>query len=210
MLGISQVPCRGSCAIYHVGENPQAACEAYVQAVKSGEYPARSTVFPELTLSAYATGSSVRSLLHPSVSGASSQTVQIVASKAQVRAQVGRWREAGERVTLVPTMGALHKAHMDLARLAGRRGRVIVSIFVNPTQFAPGEDFERYPRDLDADADLLREAGVDLLFAPGQDEVYPRGLEDPTRVEVPGLSGDLCGAYRPTQPVNVGRGSFAC
>lgn len=129
--------------------------------------------------------------------------MQIVASKAQVRAQVGRWREAGERVTLVPTMGALHKAHMDLARLAGRRGRVIVSIFVNPTQFAPGEDFERYPRDLDADADLLREAGVDLLFAPGQDEVYPRSLEDPTRVEVPGLSGDLCGAYRPTHFAGV-------
>jgi len=124
--------------------------------------------------------------------------VQIVTSRAQVRAQVGRWREAGERVTLVPTMGALHKAHIDLARLAGRRGRAMVSVFVNPTQFAPGEDFERYPRDLDADADLLREAGVDLLFAPGQDEVYPGGLEDPTRVEVPGLSGDLCGVYRPT------------
>ena len=100
-------------------------------------------------------------------------------------------------------MGALHKAHMDLARLAGADGRVIVSIFVNPTQFAPGEDFERYPRDLDADADLLREAGVDLLFAPGREEVYPRGLEDLTRVEVPGLSADLCGAYRPTHFAGV-------
>ena len=129
--------------------------------------------------------------------------MRVVTTKAQVRARVRRWRGAGEKVTLVPTMGALHKAHMDLARLAGADGRVIVSIFVNPTQFAPGEDFERYPRDLDADADLLREAGVDLLFAPGQEEVYPRGLDDPTRVEVPGLSGELCGAYRPTHFAGV-------
>ena len=129
--------------------------------------------------------------------------MRIVTMKAQARAQVRRWRAAGHTVTLVPTMGALHKAHMDLAELAGARGRVLVSIFVNPTQFAPGEDFERYPRDLDADARLLREAGVDLLFAPGQEEVYPRGLDDLTRVEVPGLSGDLCGAYRPAHFVGV-------
>ena len=129
--------------------------------------------------------------------------MRIVTTKAEVRAQVRRWRGAGEKVTLVPTMGALHKAHMDLARLAGAGGRVIVSIFVNPTQFAPGEDFERYPRNLDADADLLREAGVDLLFAPGQEEVYPRGLDDLTRVEVPGLSAELCGAHRPTHFAGV-------
>lgn len=129
--------------------------------------------------------------------------MQTVTTKAQVRAQVRRWRKAGEKVTLVPTMGALHRAHMDLARLAGADGRVIVSIFVNPTQFAPGEDFASYPRDLDADADLLREAGVDLLFAPGQDQVYPRGLDDLTRVEVPGLSSELCGAYRPTHFAGV-------
>ena len=113
-----------------------------------------------------------------------------------MRARVRSWRNAGERVTLVPTMGALHTAHLDLARLAGRGGRAVVSVFVNPTQFAPGEDFERYPRDLDADAALLRSAGVDLLFAPSVEEVYPRGIEDLTRIEVPGLSADLCGAYR--------------
>ena len=129
--------------------------------------------------------------------------MQTVTTKAQLRAQVRRWRGAGEKVTLVPTMGALHKAHVDLARLAGADGRVIVSIFVNPTQFAPGEDFERYPRDLDADAKLLREAGVDLLFAPGQEEVYPRGLDDLTRVEVPGLSAELCGMHRPTHFAGV-------
>ena len=127
----------------------------------------------------------------------------IVETKAQARAQVRSWREAGEKVTLVPTMGALHKAHLDLARLAGEGGRVVVSIFVNPTQFAPGEDFARYPRDRDADAALLREAEVDMLFAPGQDEVYPRGLEDLTHVEVPGLSAELCGAYRPTHFAGV-------
>ena len=129
--------------------------------------------------------------------------MQICESKAKVRALVGRWQDAGEKVTLVPTMGALHNAHLDLARLAGSRGRVMVSIFVNPTQFAPGEDFQRYPRDLEADAALLREAGVDLLFAPNEQEVYPRGLEHLTRVEVPGLSTDLCGAYRPTHFAGV-------
>ena len=129
--------------------------------------------------------------------------MRTVRSKAQVRAQVRRWRQAGEKVTLVPTMGALHRAHLDLVQLAGRSGRSVVSIFVNPAQFAPGEDFERYPRDLEADAALLREAGADLLFAPGTEEVYPRGLEDLTRVEVPGLSADLCGAHRPTHFAGV-------
>lgn len=114
-----------------------------------------------------------------------------------------RWRGAGEKVTLVPTMGALHQAHLNLTRLAAAGGRVIVSIFVNPTQFAPGEDFKRYPRDLSADAALLREAGVDMLFAPGAAEVYPHGLQDLTRVEVPGLSADLCGATRPTHFAGV-------
>ena len=129
--------------------------------------------------------------------------MRTITTKAQARAQVRRWRGAGEKVTLVPTMGALHQAHLNLTRLAGAGGRVVVSIFVNPTQFAPGEDFERYPRDLDADAALLREAGVDLLFAPGPGEVYPRGLQDLTRVEVPGLSADLCGATRPTHFAGV-------
>ena len=129
--------------------------------------------------------------------------MRIITTKGKARAQVRRWRENGEKVTLVPTMGALHKAHLDLARLAGKAGRVVVSIFVNPTQFAPGEDFQRYPRNLDADAALLREAEVDMLFAPGQEQVYPRGLEDLTRVEVPGLSADLCGAYRPTHFAGV-------
>ena len=129
--------------------------------------------------------------------------MRIVETRAQVRAEVRGWREAGERVTLVPTMGALHKAHLDLVRLAGSEGRAVVSIFVNPAQFAPGEDFERYPRDLEADAALLREARADLLFAPGVDVVYPRGLEDLTRVEVPGLSAELCGAYRPTHFAGV-------
>ena len=120
-----------------------------------------------------------------------------------MRAQVRRWRETGEKVTLVPTMGALHKAHLDLVRLAKRSGRAAVSIFVNPTQFAPGEDFERYPRDLEADAALLREADADLLFAPAAEEVYPRGYEDLTRVVVPGLSAELCGAHRPTHFAGV-------
>ena len=127
----------------------------------------------------------------------------IVETGAQARAQVRRWRAAGERVTLVPTMGALHKAHLTLVRLAARSGRAAVSVFVNPTQFAPGEDFERYPRDLDADAARLREVGAHLLFAPSVAEVYPRGLENITRVEVPGLSAELCGAFRPAHFAGV-------
>ncbi len=129
--------------------------------------------------------------------------MRIVETKAQVRAQVRRWRDAGEKVTLVPTMGALHQAHVNLVRLAQRSGRAAVSIFVNPTQFAPGEDFERYPRDLEADAALLRRAGADLMFAPATEEVYPRGLGDLTRVETPGLSAELCGARRPAHFAGV-------
>jgi len=129
--------------------------------------------------------------------------MRVVKTRARARAQVRRWQEAGEKVTLVPTMGALHEAHLNLVRLAKRSGRAAVSIFVNPTQFAPGEDFERYPRNLEADAAMLREGGADLLFAPGAEEVYPGGLEAPTRVEVPGLSAELCGAHRPAHFAGV-------
>ena len=129
--------------------------------------------------------------------------MRTVETRAQARTQIRRWREAGERVTLVPTMGALHEAHLNLVRLAKRSGRAVVSIFVNPKQFAPDEDFERYPRDLEVDAAMLREGGADLLFAPATEEVYPGGLEGATRVEVPGLSADLCGAHRPAHFAGV-------
>ena len=89
------------------------------------------------------------------------------------------WRRAGERVGLVPTMGYLHAGHLSLVRrarqLVGRQGKVVVSVYVNPTQFGPNEDFSRYPRDLRRDARLCREAGVDVLFAPEDGQMYPRG-----------------------------------
>ncbi len=94
-------------------------------------------------------------------------------------------------------MGALHEGHLGLAREARRRGAgwVAVSIFVNPTQFGPGEDFDRYPRDLDGDVEKLRGAGVDAVFCPRPDAMYPPG--DATRVRVERLSGELCGPLRP-------------
>ena len=101
-------------------------------------------------------------------------------------------------VGLVPTMGNLHAGHAALVRACRAEARtVVVSVFVNPTQFAPGEDFERYPRTLDADLRLLAELGVDMVFAPRMAEMYPRGQRTPAVVSVPALAGTLCGANRP-------------
>jgi pantoate--beta-alanine ligase len=113
-----------------------------------------------------------------------------------LRAEVAAWRRAGERVVLVPTMGALHAGHLALmarARSLGRR--VVASIFVNPTQFGPNEDFSRYPRDTEADLALLAEAGVDAAYLPEVSGMYPEHFS--TRIEVGDLTEGLCGAYRP-------------
>ncbi len=119
-----------------------------------------------------------------------------VTTAADVRNAVTAWREKGQRIAFVPTMGALHAGHLALVDHARRRaGKVVVSIFVNPKQFGPGEDFERYPRDLEADAEKLREAGADLLFAPSVEEMYPPGFA--TTVHVAGLSEGMEGARRP-------------
>ena len=100
------------------------------------------------------------------------------------------------RVGFVPTMGALHEGHLSLVDLARRHADVVaVSVFVNPTQFGPGEDFERYPRDLDRDAELVTERGASLVFAPTVDEMYPEPLL--TRVTMRGITDDLEGARRP-------------
>ena len=116
----------------------------------------------------------------------------------ELREQVRAWRVAGERVAFVPTMGNLHAGHLTLiAEARARAPRVVASIFVNPMQFGPAEDLDAYPRTLARDRELLEEAGCDLLFAPGVATVYPRGSEEQTRVEVPGLSDVLCGESRP-------------
>jgi pantoate--beta-alanine ligase len=105
-------------------------------------------------------------------------------------------RQQGQRIALVPTMGALHEGHLSLVREAKSRGnRVVVSIFVNPTQFAPGEDFAAYPRNFDRDRSLLEAEGIDVLFHPTAEDIYPLG--DQTHVEVKELSKILCGALRP-------------
>jgi pantoate--beta-alanine ligase len=113
-----------------------------------------------------------------------------------LRAQVAKWRQAGETVALVPTMGALHAGHLSLIGSAkGHAGRVVASIFVNPSQFGPKEDFKRYPRDEAGDVEKLAKEGVDLVFIPSTDEMYPAGFA--TKVSLPSLTEDLCGAARP-------------
>ncbi len=130
--------------------------------------------------------------------------MEFIEQVPMLRARVAAWRRAGQRVGFVPTMGNLHAGHLALVREALHRAdRVVVSIFVNPLQFGPTEDFTAYPRTLEADRALLTEAGTHLLFAPPVAAVYPRGQAGQTRVEVPGISDILCGASRPGHFVGV-------
>ncbi len=122
--------------------------------------------------------------------------MQTIESISSLRKAIHGWRESAETVAFVPTMGNLHAGHIRLVEAARKRAeRVVVSIFVNPTQFGAGEDFEAYPRTPEEDARKLRGAGTDLLFTPEAAEVYPPGAT--TYVEVPGISDELCGAFRP-------------
>lgn len=114
----------------------------------------------------------------------------------EVREIVAYWRSAGDQIGFVPTMGALHAGHMSLVQSARTRNqRVLVSIFVNPRQFAPGEDFDRYPRDTEGDVASLQAAQCDLVFLPQAAQIDPPGFL--TSVEVTGLSQKLIGRYRP-------------
>ncbi len=120
----------------------------------------------------------------------------ILRTISQLRATITAWRQDGQSVALVPTMGALHDAHMALMREARTRAdRVVATIFVNPTQFAADEDLDTYPRREATDIAKLQEDGIDLLFAPDADEIYPPGFA--TTVTVAGVSEGLCGDYRP-------------
>ncbi len=121
-----------------------------------------------------------------------------------LRRLVARWRAAGDTLAFVPTMGNLHDGHLTLlTRAAEIADRVVVSIFVNPLQFGPFEDYDQYPRTPADDARMLTKMGVDLLFTPRVDEIYPLGRERATRVEVPGISDILCGMQRPGHFVGV-------
>jgi len=123
-------------------------------------------------------------------------SIATVRTVKDLRAQVAKWREAGETVGLVPTMGALHVGHLSLIAAAkAHAARIVASIFVNPAQFGPKEDFKRYPRDEAGDLAKLAQAGVDLVYIPHTAEMYPRGFA--TKVTLPSLTEDLCGAARP-------------
>ena len=129
-------------------------------------------------------------------------SLPIVRTVAELRAKVRAWRAAGDRVGLVPTMGALHEGHLSLVRRAKQDARrVVASVFVNPTQSGPGEDFEAYPRDEAGDAALLASAGCDLLYAPPPGEVYPEGFA--TTVTVAGVTDCMEGIARPTHFAGV-------
>lgn len=127
---------------------------------------------------------------------AHSSPMQVVRSVVELRAVTGGWRQAGDSVAVVPTMGALHDGHLSLvAQARDACDRVIVTLFVNPTQFDRPEDLAKYPRTENRDRAVLEPAGVDLLFMPGLDEVYPPGFA--TTVSVSGLTSGMCGDFRP-------------
>jgi pantoate--beta-alanine ligase len=120
----------------------------------------------------------------------------IVRTVQDLRNTIAKWRSQGLRVALIPTMGALHHGHLSLIRIAQAHvDRVVVSIFVNPKQFGPNEDFSRYPRQEEEDAGLLRGVGADLLYAPSVEVMYPENFA--TEVRVSGVTEGLCGAVRP-------------
>ncbi len=115
-----------------------------------------------------------------------------------LRDAVSGWRNECNSIALVPTMGNLHLGHLSLIEGANNRAdRTAVSIFVNPIQFGQGEDYELYPSTLEQDLDILRDANVDLVFAPNLEELYPAGIEADTRITVPDISDILCGEFRP-------------
>jgi pantoate--beta-alanine ligase len=122
--------------------------------------------------------------------------MQIIEQIVAMRAWSENERRQAHRIVFVPTMGSLHEGHLCLVRDAKTRGeRVVVSIFINPMQFGPSEDFAKYPRDLERDRALLEKLGVDVLFHPTVAEIYPHGYQ--THIEVENLSLPLCGAARP-------------
>ncbi|MBM2829701.1 MAG: Pantothenate synthetase [Gammaproteobacteria bacterium] len=124
--------------------------------------------------------------------------MQCISKITALRELVTEWRNAGQSIALVPTMGNLHSGHLALVERAQEAAdRTIVSIFVNPTQFVAGEDYKEYPRTFDEDIEKLSTWRTDLVFHPEVEEVYPKGLHGKTCVTVPELDNFLCGAFRP-------------
>ena len=124
--------------------------------------------------------------------------IETISELIALRARIGEWKRSGLRVGFVPTMGNLHAGHHSLIALARQHAdRVVASVFVNPTQFGPNEDFARYPRTPEADAAGLQVAGCDLMWLPSVETMYPFGPEGTVQVRVPGVTGTLEGAHRP-------------
>jgi pantoate--beta-alanine ligase len=122
--------------------------------------------------------------------------MRIIEQVSEMQQQADSWRRDGNRIVFVPTMGYLHAGHLALMEAAHRHGdQVVVSIFVNPTQFGPGEDYLSYPRDLEQDLRLADGVGVDVAFLPSVEEIYPAGFQ--TYVEVTQVTRNLCGRSRP-------------
>jgi pantoate--beta-alanine ligase len=125
-------------------------------------------------------------------------SVELIEEKDELRDLHAAWRRDGEHVAIVPTMGNLHAGHLSLVELARENAeRVVVTVFVNPTQFGEGEDFDEYPRTLDRDTRRLRKLDADVLFTPSVETVYPFGVENATLISVPRLTRYFCGASRP-------------
>ncbi len=124
--------------------------------------------------------------------------MQITNSKVELQEQIREWRHQDEHIALVPTLGNLHAGHISLVEQARRHAeRVVVSVYVNPTQFDEDEDFKDYPRTLERDTRRLKQIGADVLFVPDDATVYPFGHDCATVVAVPGLTENFCGASRP-------------
>ena len=124
--------------------------------------------------------------------------MELITERDELRQQLDDWRQHGDHIAIVPTMGNLHVGHASLVELAREHAeRVVVTVFVNPRQFGESEDFEEYPRTLERDTLRLRKVGADVLFVPDVDTVYPFGVDNATTVTVPGLSENFCGSFRP-------------
>ena len=124
--------------------------------------------------------------------------MDVISTGEEMRELHEGWRHHDEHVALVPTMGNLHEGHLSLVELARQHAeRVVVTVFVNPTQFGEGEDFEEYPRTLKRDTQRVKKLDADVLFTPDVDVVYPFGIDKATLVSVPGLTRNFCGASRP-------------
>lgn len=124
--------------------------------------------------------------------------MQIESTTESLREHLSDWRQAGDHIALVPTMGNLHRGHLSLVKTARKHAeRIVVSIFVNPTQFGEDEDFEKYPRTLERDKRSLDRVKTDMLFVPEIDTIYPFGTDGATSITVPVLTKELCGTFRP-------------